>query len=69
MLVWIINGLFGLLTAAVLVILKLHQKADDEHRKRMDDEIQSLRKRLHDLDSMVGQVKSEQAYQSRHIGG
>lgn len=67
-LVWIINGLFGLLTTTVLIILKLHQKADDEHRRRIDNRLEQIAKRVHDLTAMIGEVKAEQYYRDKRGG-
>lgn len=75
------NGLTPILLGGVMFLLGVIQllmgiiqrrmqsdidkKANDTDRQRMDGEISSLRMRLHDLTSMIGELKAEKYYRER----
>jgi hypothetical protein len=62
LLIWAASGLLALVNVLIAFIVRLHLTADDEHRQRMDKEIDSLRKRVHDLTAMVGKVDQWQRF-------
>lgn len=52
-LLMIFQGLTSLIMVLSGIILRLHQKSDEEHRQRFDDEIKRLRDRLHQAESKL----------------
>lgn len=55
---WVLNTLLGLLLVVVGFAVKLHMKSDDEHRERIDKEIERIRQRLHDALNDVAGLKA-----------
>ena len=49
----IVEGLFGVVLLLVGVIGKMHIEADKEAKKDVEEEISSLRSRMHDVESQV----------------
>lgn len=67
-LLWAVNFLLGIVLVLIGVILRMHQKADEEHRQRADAEIERLRQRFHDFSMKVGRVESDmQAIQKEEV--
>jgi uncharacterized membrane protein len=64
-LVWVVNGLLGLVILLLGVIVRMHQQSDEDHRKRMDREINMLRNRIHDWSSNIGWIESERQKERR----
>lgn len=58
LLLWLLNFLLGLLLVVVGFAVKLHIKSDDEHRARIDKEIERIRQRLHDALNDVAGLKA-----------
>lgn len=44
---------------------EIDKKASDSDRVRIDGEISSIRQRLHDLTSMIGEVKAAEYYRDK----
>lgn len=58
-LVWVINGLFAVVSILIGAIIRMHQKSDEEHRERMDKEINGLRTRMHELGNKLSEVQAK----------
>lgn len=54
----IVNLLIGLLLTVIGFVVKMHQKADDEHRVRIDKELDLVRQRLHDALNDISGLKA-----------
>ena len=61
-LLWLIAGLVGLVNVLFGLVLKMHVDRDDERWNSVNDEIQLLRTRLHDLSSVSGKVDQWQRF-------
>jgi uncharacterized membrane-anchored protein YhcB (DUF1043 family) len=53
LLLWIANGLAGIVLLLVGVILRMHAAGDAEHRRRYETELEKLRARMHDAESQI----------------
>ena len=58
LILWLVNGLLGLVMVLIGVIVRQHQKADEEHRGRLDGEVTRLRNRLHDVESKLSGLEA-----------
>lgn len=47
---YVVSFLLGLVVTLVGVMLRQHSSADEDHRRRYDKEIDTLRRMLHDLE-------------------
>lgn len=57
LILYIVNGLVGLVVLLIGVVVRQHQKADEDHKNRMDKEIDRLRSRLHDAESKLAGIE------------
>ena len=48
------------------VIWKMHQHGDEEHRLRMDKEIDALRSRMHDAMDEISGLKAKEYMRDKH---
>lgn len=55
---WLLNMLLGLLLVVIGFAVKLHMKSDDEHRQRIDKELDRVRQRLHDALNDIAGLKA-----------
>ena len=51
-----VTFLLSIVVALIAFILKQHQRADDEHRRRIDKEIDLLRQRVHNFGNRVSEL-------------
>lgn len=54
--VWAIGALLGLVNVLIGFIVHLHLKADEEHRQRIDKEIDLIRQRVHDFGNRIAEL-------------
>lgn len=57
--------LLGLVQTLMGILLKSHKSSDDERATRHDKEIDSLRHRLHEVTTMVAELKAADYYRER----
>lgn len=55
---WLLNMLLGLLLVVIGFAVKMHMKSDDEHRERIDKELERVRQRLHDALNDIAGLKA-----------
>jgi len=61
---YLTNGLVGLVLVLIGVIVRQHQKSDEEHRDKLGEEITRLRDRLHVAEGKLAGL--EMLESSRH---
>lgn len=58
-LVGVLGALLSLSVALIGIILRQHEKSDEEHRARLEKEIERMRQRIHDYGGMIVDLQAK----------
>lgn len=75
-LLWLVSGLLGMVSGLIGFIVYLHMKSDEEHRvlaeRQLDlhrqwanDEVDRLRKAMHDVRNVVAELKAKEYFDGK----